>query len=109
MGANGIAIAVTLFPEGERGKVLGLSSATVGFSALVAPAVGGIVVEAGGWRWAYHALALPAVVGAVGAWLVLEAGRLSESADGRAASIGSARAPSPESPSRWCWASPWAR
>ena len=82
VGANGIAIAVTLFPEGERGKVLGLSSATVGFSALVAPAVGGIVVEAGGWRWAYHALAVPAIVGAVGAWLVLEAARSPESADG---------------------------
>ena len=81
VGANGIAIAVTLFPEGERGKVLGLSSGTVGFSALVAPAVGGVIVEAAGWRWAYHALALPAIVGAVGAWLVLEAARLPESAE----------------------------
>ena len=83
VGANGIAIAVTLFPEGERGKVLGLSSGTVGFSALVAPAVGGVIVEAAGWRWAYHALAVPAVIGAIGAWLVLEAGRSHESADGR--------------------------
>lgn len=82
VGANGIAIAVTLFPEGERGKVLGLSSGTVGFSALVAPAVGGLIVESGGWRWAYHALALPAIVGAVGAWLVLEAGRSTESEAG---------------------------
>ena len=82
VGANGIAIAVTLFPEGERGKVLGLSSGTVGFSALVAPAVGGLLVESGGWRWAYHALALPAIVGAVGAWLVLEAGRQPASEEG---------------------------
>ena len=82
VGANGIAIAVTLFPEGERGKVLGLSSATVGFSAPGGACRRRIVVEAGGWRWAYHALALPAVVGAVGAWLVLEAGRSPESGDG---------------------------
>ena len=83
VGANGIAIAVTLFPEGERGKVLGLSSGTVGFSALVAPAVGGVIVEAAGWRWAYHATAVPAVIGLIGAWLVLEAGRSQEAADGQ--------------------------
>ena len=83
VGANGIAIAVTLFPEAERGKVLGLASGTVGFSALVAPAVGGVIVEAAGWRWAYHAIAVPAVIGAIGAWLVLEAGRPHEAADGQ--------------------------
>ncbi len=81
VGANGIAIAVTLFPEGERGKVLGLTSATVGFSALVAPAVGGVIVEGGGWRWAYHALAVPAVIGAAGAWLALESARSRAAAD----------------------------
>lgn len=74
VGANGVVIAVTLFPDSERGKVLGLISATVGFSALLAPAIGGVVVEAGGWRWAYHMLAVPAVIGAVGAWLILKAG-----------------------------------
>ena len=71
VGVTSIAIAVTLFPASDRGKVLGITSATVGFSALVAPAVGGILVDALGWRWAYHALAVPAVVGGFGAWLLL--------------------------------------
>ena len=30
-------------------------------ASLVAPAVGGVIVEAAGWRWAYHATALPVV------------------------------------------------
>lgn len=48
--ATGFAIVATVFPPEERGKGLGATTSVVGFAAITGPIVGGVLVDAFGWR-----------------------------------------------------------
>ena len=47
---NGMATIITVFPESERGKALGMHLSVVGTGAIVGTAVGGLLVSAYGWQ-----------------------------------------------------------
>ncbi|MFI6814989.1 MFS transporter [Nonomuraea sp. NPDC050328] len=57
-------IAADLYPLEERGKIAGLLSSVWGVSALVGPAVGGVLSELASWRWIFL-LNLPVGVAAI--------------------------------------------
>jgi MFS family permease len=46
----GMAIVVSVFPQGQRGKAIGLIMTTVGVGAIAGPAFGGLLVDWFGWR-----------------------------------------------------------
>jgi EmrB/QacA subfamily drug resistance transporter len=48
--ANGMAIALSVYPSEERGKVIGLFMTMVGMGAVGGPVVSGLVVDFLGWR-----------------------------------------------------------
>ncbi|MFA5033673.1 MAG: MFS transporter [bacterium] len=47
---TGVAILISVFPVGERGKVLGINTASVYLGLSIGPFVGGFLVEHFGWR-----------------------------------------------------------
>lgn len=47
---TGMAIIISTFPAGERGKALGMMLTMVGVGAVAGPALGGLLVGAFGWR-----------------------------------------------------------
>jgi len=51
--ANGTAIVSTVFPERDRGQVLGLLGSIVSAGFLTGPILGGFIVEHLGWRWVF--------------------------------------------------------
>jgi EmrB/QacA subfamily drug resistance transporter len=51
----GMAIVTRAFPGNERGKAIGFMMTTVGIGAIAGPAVGGLLVDALGWRSVFFA------------------------------------------------------
>ena len=51
--ATGMAILISVFPDGERGKVLGSHLSVVGSGAIAGPALGGFLVSFLGWQWVF--------------------------------------------------------
>ena len=70
--ANGMAIAASLFPKGQRGRGMGLIAMFVGFGAVAGPVVAGTVVEQLGWRAFFYLVGAGASVALVWAWLTLD-------------------------------------
>jgi EmrB/QacA subfamily drug resistance transporter len=50
MAGTGIAILTSLFPAGERGRVLGINTASVYVGLSLGPFIGGILTQQLGWR-----------------------------------------------------------
>ncbi|WP_223164131.1 MFS transporter [Nocardioides mesophilus] len=48
-----LALVVDAFPEERRAHAIGLWGATAAVAAGLGPPLGGVLVEAGGWRWAF--------------------------------------------------------
>jgi len=48
--STGIAILTSVYPVGERGKVLGISVASVYFGLTIGPFLGGVMTDQLGWR-----------------------------------------------------------
>ena len=46
---NGLAIAISAFPEEERGKVFGMNVLTVSVGAISGPIIGGVLIDSFGW------------------------------------------------------------
>ena len=64
-----MATAVTTFPPGQRGRVLGLISSMVAAGTLLGPPLGGVLTDAFGWR-AIFLINLPiGLLGAVGTFV----------------------------------------
>ncbi|MEK7873792.1 MAG: MFS transporter, partial [Chloroflexota bacterium] len=69
--ANGLAITTSIFPARQRGQALGLNSTTVAVGATLGPTLGGLLVDALGWRSIFY-LNLPVgLIGMAMAHLVL--------------------------------------
>jgi EmrB/QacA subfamily drug resistance transporter len=58
IAATGMAIVVSVFPQNQRGKALGINVACVYAGLSCGPFLGGTIVTAWGWRWLF-ALCLP--------------------------------------------------
>jgi EmrB/QacA subfamily drug resistance transporter len=54
MAGNSIALLTSVFPANERGKVLGINTATVYIGLSVGPSLGGFMVEHLGWRSVFY-------------------------------------------------------
>ena len=79
---NTVAIALLVFPDSERGKVMGLNFIVLGLGGVSGPVLGGLLVSAFGWRSVF-AFSLPVVVIAViMAVLILDERRISQESDG---------------------------
>jgi EmrB/QacA subfamily drug resistance transporter len=50
ISALGAAIIVEVFPHAERGKALGIIGAVVSMGIALGPSIGGILIDAAGWR-----------------------------------------------------------
>ena len=57
---TGMAIITSAFPSNEKGRAIGLYMTMVGVGAIAGPAIGGIAVDAFGWRVVFF-LTLPLV------------------------------------------------
>ena len=68
---TGMAIILSAFPANEKGRAIGLYMTMVGVGAIAGPAVGGMAVDAFGWRVVFF-LTLPLVlIGmAAAAWVM---------------------------------------
>lgn len=68
---NSMAIIVTSFPSGKRGQALGIISSVVAIGTLTGPAVGGVLIERGGWPLIFWINVPIGVIGVVMGWLLL--------------------------------------
>ena len=64
-----MATAVTAFPSGQRGRVLGLIGSIVAAGTLLGPPLGGLLTEAFGWRSIFVVNLPIGLLGAVGTFL----------------------------------------
>ena len=68
---TGMAIITSAFPANEKGRAIGLYMTMVGVGAIAGPAIGGIVVDAFGWRVVFFlTLPLVAIGMAATAWVM---------------------------------------
>ena len=70
-----LAMIVGTFPESERGKALGLYMGVVGVGSVFGPAVGGAVIGAFGWSWAFFGIALLGLAAAIGTMVLVDSDR----------------------------------
>ncbi|MBC8280302.1 MAG: MFS transporter [Chloroflexi bacterium] len=68
---TGMAIVTAVFPPNEKGRAIGMFMTMVGVGAIAGPAIGGLAVDAFGWRLVFF-LTLPLnIIGAVATLWVL--------------------------------------
>jgi len=72
---SSLALIAVVFPPEERVKAYGWWSATAAGSPLVGVVLGGLVIEAFGWRWLFFGQFPFALVALVLGWLVLRESR----------------------------------
>ncbi|MDP6823338.1 MAG: MFS transporter [Dehalococcoidia bacterium] len=76
---NSYAIIATVFPDDQRGKGIGAYTSVVGLAAITGPIVGGVVVEALGWRFFFIIAAGLAAIAVVAGFRLLHASRVNAS------------------------------
>ena len=57
MLVNSIALITEVFPANERGRALGINSVTWAAGGVLGPVLGGLILDAGSWRWISRATA----------------------------------------------------
>ncbi|MFP5336738.1 MAG: DHA2 family efflux MFS transporter permease subunit [Actinomycetes bacterium] len=70
-----MATAVTTFPPGERGRVLGLLTSVVAAGTVVGPGLGGVLTDTVGWRSIFLVNVPVGLLGACGTFAFLPADR----------------------------------
>lgn len=71
--ATTMATAVTVFPQAERGRVLGLLASVVAAGTVVGPGLGGLLTDAFGWRSIFLINVPVGLLGAVGTFFLVPA------------------------------------
>ncbi len=71
LGANSISILVTTVPAARRGRALGYFAAAQAIGMSAGPALGGIILEALGWRWIFWVTVPFGAVAMLLGWLAL--------------------------------------
>lgn len=79
LAANGRAIATTVFPNEERGKALGFTSMAFHLGFITGPSLGGLIIEALGWRWIFFINIPVGILGTLMALRVLQEPKISAS------------------------------
>jgi EmrB/QacA subfamily drug resistance transporter len=69
--ALGLAIVTDVFPQGERGRAIGINGAVISAGVVVGPSLGGLLGDLASWRWIFAAGVAIAAVGATLAVRVL--------------------------------------
>jgi predicted MFS family arabinose efflux permease len=59
---GGTAMLSALFPEGARARVIGIWNASIPLGSALGMAIGGLVADQVGWRYAFAIVALPGLV-----------------------------------------------
>ncbi len=80
---TGRAMVISIFPAGERGKVLGVQMSVIGAGVIFGPVLGGIVVDLLDWRWVFFIGALAGLASLAAVLIFVERFRGTEDA-GRA-------------------------
>lgn len=76
---NQMAIMTSIFPAEERGKALGMHMTLVGSALIIGPAIGGIMIDAFGWRSVFL-LNLPlGILCTLAPFLILDEGAITQS------------------------------
>lgn len=70
------ALIVVNFPDGERGKAMGISGSIVGVGLTLGPLLGGWLLEVLDWRALFYSRVPLGVVGSVLAWVLLPRDRI---------------------------------
>ncbi|MDP2718558.1 MAG: MFS transporter [Dehalococcoidia bacterium] len=78
---NSFAIITAVFPDKERGKGLGIGSTMAAIGTTAGPAIGGLLVNALGWRGIFFLNVPVGLVGTVLAYLILQEKLVSTSPD----------------------------
>lgn len=73
---NSYAIIATVFPANQRGKGIGAYTSTVGLAGIAGPIIGGVVVDALGWRSFFVITAGLAIIATVAAIRLLDPARV---------------------------------
>ncbi|HIK99087.1 MAG TPA: MFS transporter, partial [Dehalococcoidia bacterium] len=73
---NSYAIIATVFPANQRGKGIGAYTSTVGLAGIAGPIIGGVVVDALGWRSFFIITAGLAIIATVAAIRLLDPARV---------------------------------
>ena len=68
----GMAIIASVFPPNERGRAIGLMMVVVGLASSTGPSIGGVVVDAFGWRYVFFLSIPPVLLGMVTAAAIPE-------------------------------------
>jgi EmrB/QacA subfamily drug resistance transporter len=67
-----MAIAVAVFPAGERGRALGILQGSNAVGLVLGPVIGGLILDLLGWRAVFFTRAPFALAGFLMAWLIVE-------------------------------------
>lgn len=70
--ANGLAITTAVFPIHQRGQALGINSTVVATGATIGPTLGGLLVDALGWRSIFYVNLPVGIIGMTMAQMVLK-------------------------------------
>jgi len=72
MVVNSVAILTEVFPPNERGRALGINAVTWAAGGVLGPVLGGLILDAGSWRWIFFINLPIGVFGALWGYLVLK-------------------------------------
>ena len=72
MAVNSVAIVTEVFPPNERGRALGVNAVTWAAGGVLGPILGGLILNAGSWRWIFFINVPIGIFGALWGYLVLK-------------------------------------
>jgi EmrB/QacA subfamily drug resistance transporter len=72
MAVNSVAIVTEVFPPNERGRALGINAVTWAAGGVLGPVLGGLILNAGNWRWIFYINVPIGIFGALWGYLVLK-------------------------------------
>ena len=75
---NGMATIISVFPDRERGKALGLTVSVVGTGAIVGQPLGGLLVSALGWRSVFSLAVVVGLLAIVASAIILDQRRMAQ-------------------------------
>jgi len=69
---NSVAILTEVFPPDERGRALGINAVTWAAGGVLGPVLGGLILNAGSWRWIFFINVPVGILGAVWGYIALK-------------------------------------
>jgi EmrB/QacA subfamily drug resistance transporter len=73
--ANSVALITTAMPPGRLGRGIGAQGTAQALGLALGPAVGGLLIALGGWRWLFLVNVPAGLLGTVAGWLLLPRSR----------------------------------